>query len=287
MDLATFRDLLTPAGRAAVWEAAGLGPTDAGFLPAYETLRKRHPPAVAKAAVETAILRHKARAKFAAADRLFLTREALEQATGDAMSAYRAGRFAAFPVVLDLCCGVGADALALAAAGCRAEAVDRDELRLAMAAANAEALGVADRVRFTPGDVLTMPLPPADAAFVDPSRRAGDRRVLAPDRYDPPLGAVLARFPAGFPLAAKIAPGVARRDVEGFDAESEWVSVAGELKECVLWFGPLRTAGRRATVLPGPHTLAADRPPPDPPAGDIADYLYDPDPAVVRADLVG
>ncbi|MBX9625710.1 MAG: methyltransferase domain-containing protein [Gemmataceae bacterium] len=313
MDLPTFRDLLTPAGRGALAEAAALAPTDAGFLAAYETVRKRHPPALAKAAFETVLLRQRARAKFAAADRLFFTREALEQASGDAVSAYRAARFAAYPTVLDLCCGIGADALALAAAGRRVEAIDRDELRLAMAEANAAALGLADRVGFHPGDVLTMPPPPADAAFVDPSRRAGERRFLDPDRYDPPLGAVRARFPAGFPLAAKIAPGVARRDVEGYDAEAEWLSVGGELKECVLWLGPLRTAGRRATVLASPgtagvppaplwleraggtpavpggvtHTLAADRPPADPPAGEIGDYLFDPDPAVVRADLIG
>ena len=308
MDLPTFRELLTPAGRAAVVSATALRPTEAGFLAAFDALRKHHPPAVAKAAVETVLLRQRAAAKFAAAGRMFFTREALEQASGDLVSAYRAGRLAAYPAVLDLGCGIGADALALAAAGCRVEAIDRDDLRLAMAEANAHALGLADRIRFHTGDVLTMPLPPADAAFVDPSRRAGDRRFLAPDRYDPPLGAVVGRFPAGYPLAAKIAPGVARRDIEGYAAEAEWITAGGELKECVLWFGPLKTAGRRATVLasggrqppdgranqgahaprsPAVHTLAADRPPPDPPAGPIAEYLFDPDPAVIRADLVG
>jgi SAM-dependent methyltransferase len=296
MDLPTFRDLLTPAGQAALLAAAALGPTEAGFLAAFEAVRKRHPPALAKAAVETVLLRRRASAKFAAADRMYFTREALEQASGGAVAAYRAGRLAAYPVVLDLGCGVGADALALAAAGCRVEAIDRDELRLAMAGANAAALGLADRVRVTRGDVLAMPLPPADAAVADPSRRAGDRRFLAPDRYDPPLGAVLGRFPVGFPLAAKIAPGVARRDIEGYDAEAEWITAGGELKECVLWFGPLKTAGRRATVIGPPPpagegscipSLAADRPVPDPPAGPIGEYLFDPDPAVIRADLVG
>ncbi|MBX9581541.1 MAG: methyltransferase domain-containing protein [Gemmataceae bacterium] len=245
MHLPTFRELLTPAGQAALLAATALVPTEAGFLAAFEAHRKRHPPALAKAAVETALLRTKARAKFAAADRMFFTREALEQASGDLVSTYRAGRLAAYPVVFDLCCGIGADALALAAAGCRVDAIDRDELRLAMAEANAAALGLADRIGFTLGDVLTMPRPPADAAFADPSRRAGERRFLSPDRYDPPLGAVLGRFPAGFPLAAKIAPGVARRDIEGYAAEAEWITAAGELKECVLWFGPLKTAARQ------------------------------------------
>jgi SAM-dependent methyltransferase len=189
--------------------------------------------------------------------------------------------------VLDLGCGIGADALALAAAGCRVEAVDSDPVRLALAEANARALGFADRIRFHPGDVLTLPLPAANAAYTDPGRRAGDRRFLDPDRYQPPLSELLARFPVGFPLAAKIAPGVPRDALARYAAEAEFVSAGGELKECVLWFGPLRTAARRATVLPGPHTLAADADEELPFAEPVGTYLFDPDPAVVRADLVG
>ena len=48
-------------------------------------------------------------------------------------------------------------------------------------------------------------------------------------------------------LAAKIAPGVAWSDLTRWDAEVEFISVEGELKECVLWFGPLRTAAFRAS----------------------------------------
>lgn len=287
MDLATFHELLSPAGQAALADAVALAPTEAGFLKAFGRLRKHHPPALAKAALETALLRRKAREKFPAADRMYFTREALEQASSWPVAAYRATRFAPFASVLDLCCGVGADALALASAGRRVEAIDSDPLRLAMAAANAEACGVADRVRLHEGDVLAVLLPTADAAFVDPSRREGERRFLDPDRYTPPLGAVLPRFPAGFPLAAKIAPGVSRADLERFDAEAEFISSGGELKECVLWLGPLRSAVRRATVLPGPHTLAAEEAIPDPPAREIGDYVFDPDAAVIRAGLVG
>jgi SAM-dependent methyltransferase len=284
MDLATFRELLTPAGHAALADAAALAPTEAAFLTCATKLSKRHPAALAKAALETVLLRVRGRAKFAHADRMYFTREALEQATGDAVAGYRAGRFAGFGTVLDLGCGVGGDALALAA-GRRVEAIDRDPLRTAMAAANAAACGVADRVRVHEGDVLEMPLPPADAAFADPARRGGDRRHLNPERYQPPLGPLLARFPAGFPVAVKIAPGVSQHDIAETAAEVEFISLGGELKECVLWYGPLRTAARRATVLPGPHTLHADTPADPRPLRPPAAYLYDPDPAVARAGL--
>lgn len=287
MDLPTFRELLSPAGQAAVEDAAALHPTETGFLAAFEKVRKRHPPAVAKAALETALLRAKAREKFALADRFFFTREALEQSSGDAVSGYRAGRFRPFRTVLDLCCGVGMDAIRLALVGSTVEAVDSDPLRVAMGEANAAVAGVAGRVRFHEDDVLTMPLPSAAAAFVDPSRREGKHRFLNPDRYIPPLGAVLARFGAGFPIAAKIAPGVAWSDIEGHDAEVEFLSSGGELRECVLWFGPLKTARRRATILPGSHSLSADAAVLESPPSPIGEYVFDPDPAVIRAGLLG
>jgi THUMP domain-like/RNA cap guanine-N2 methyltransferase len=287
MDLATFRELLTPAGRVALADAAALGPTEASFLGCFETLRKRHSAAVAKAALEMVLLRAKARVKFADADRMYFTREALEQASSDAAARHRAGRFAPFGVVADLCCGIGGDALALAATGLAVHAVESDLLRLAMARANAAALGLAERITFHDADALTAALPGVRAAFADPSRRSDGRRHLDPEGYTPPLSAIRGRFPRDFPLGVKVAPGVAWVDVAHLGAEAEFVSVEGELKECVLWFGPLRTAARRASVLPAGLTLSAEEVAPLPPVVAPEQYVFDPDPAVVRAGLAG
>jgi SAM-dependent methyltransferase len=285
MDLAAFRDLLTPAGQHALAAAAALAPTEAAFLGCFENLRKRHPAALAKAALETVLLRGRARAKFAAADRMYFTREALEQASGEVVARHRAARLAPFGSVADLCCGIGGDALALAAAGADVVAVEHDPLRAAVAAANAAALGL--RVTVREGDALTVPLPGVRAAFADPGRRSDGRRHLDPEAYSPPLSAVRGRFAPDFPLGVKVAPGVALADVADLPAEVEFVSAGGELKECVLWFGPLRTAARRATVLPGGATLAADDVPASPPVAAVGEYLFDPDAAVVRAGLAG
>src|SRR5437868_3606776 len=84
-----------------------------------------------------------------------------------------------------------------------------------------------------------------EAAFGDPDRRAGGKRHLRPGEYSPPLDTLRARFAADFPLGVKVAPGVSWDDLRPLDAEAEFVSVGGELKECCLWFGPLRGAGRR------------------------------------------
>jgi hypothetical protein len=286
MDLTSFRQLLTPAGRAALAQAGALAPTEESFLACYESLRKHTPPELAKAAVETAILRARARDKFSAADQMFFTREALEQATSEPVARHRAARLAPLGTVADLCCGIGGDALALAAAGAGVLAVDSDPLRVAVAEANVAALGVADRVWCVVGDALTVPLSEAKAAFADPDRRAGGRRFLDPEDYSPPLSALRGRFPDGFPLAVKAAPGVPWNDLRDADAEVEFVSLAGELKECVLWFGPLRAAARRATVLPRGDSLSVEAPQEPRPVEPVGAFLYDPDPAVTRAGLV-
>ena len=127
--------------------------------------------------------------------------------------------------------------------------------------------------------------PTFEAAFADPSRRSDGRRHIAPDDYTPPLSALCAKWPIGFPLAVKIAPGVAWRHIECLGAEAEFVSVEGELKECVLWFGPLRTAARCATILPAGISLSAEETGELPPIHPVAAFLFDPDPSIVRADL--
>ena len=285
MDLATFHALLTVSGQQALADAMALEPTEAGFLTCFEKLRKRHPAPLAKAAIETTLLRLKAQAKFAFAAEMYFTREALEQASGDHAAAHRARRFVPLGVVADLCCGIGGDSLALARAGLTVHAVDLDSLRLAMMGANVAAFGLKEQIHLHEDDALTVPLSDARAAFADPTRRANDRRYLDPEDYTSPLSAIKERFPADFPLAVKIAPGVASSNLTELGAEVEFVSVDGELKECVVWFGSLRTTGRRATLLPAGVTLFADNPIPMPPISSAQEYVFDPDPAIVRAGL--
>jgi hypothetical protein len=67
----------------------------------------------------------------------------------------------------------------------------------------------------------------------------------------------------------------------------EFISERGELKECALWFGAFKSAERRATLVNGDtiHSLLPEAAPVEPPGRPLA-YLYEPDPAVLRAGLV-
>ncbi|WP_030317227.1 class I SAM-dependent methyltransferase [Streptomyces sp. NRRL B-3229] len=278
--------LLTPEGRALLDSVRGTAPADE--LAVATRLRREHPAELVSAALGQARLRQRAVAKFGAEDagRMFFTPNGVEQSTRASVAAYRAERFRAMGVtsVADLCCGIGGDAIALARAGIRVLAVDRDPLTAAAARANADALGLADLIEVREADVTEVDTAAYDAVFVDPARRSTKRgRIFDPEAYSPPLSwAVQAAL--GAPHAAlKVAPGIPHEAVPE-EAEAEWISDGGDVKEAVLWFGGTPGAVR-ATLLPGPRTLLG-RGLPDPEVRSVGRYLYEPDGAVIRAHLV-
>ncbi|MFG2726932.1 methyltransferase domain-containing protein [Streptomyces canus] len=277
--------LLTPEGRALLDEVRGTAPADE--LAVATRLRRGHPAELVSAALGQARLRQRAAAKFGAedAERMFFTPNGVEQSTRASVAAYRAERLRALGVtsVADLCCGIGGDAIALARAGIRVLAVDRDPLTAAAARANADALGLAGLIDVREADVTEVDTASYDAVFVDPARRGGRGRIFDPEAYSPPLSwAVRAALKA--PQAAlKVAPGIPHEAVPA-EAEAEWISDGGDVKEAVLWFGTAPGAVR-ATLLPGPRSLLG-RGLPDPGVRSVGRYLYEPDGAVIRAHLV-
>ena len=69
--------------------------------------------------------------------------------------------------------------------------------------------------------------------------------------------------------------------------EAEWVSDSGEVKEAALWSGRLSTTARRATVIGrGGLATLTDEDDPGAEVGPVAEFLYEPDGAVIRAGLV-
>ncbi|WP_425275835.1 class I SAM-dependent methyltransferase [Streptomyces recifensis] len=281
-----FHALRTDEGRALLDEVRGTAPADE--LAVATRLRRTHPAGLVSAALGQARLRRRAEAKFGTEDarRMFFTPNGVEQSTRASVAAYRAERMRALGVasVADLCCGIGGDALALARAGIRVLAVDRDPLTAAVARANAEVLGLADLVEVREADVTEVDTAGHDAVFVDPARRGGRGRIFDPEAYSPPLSWAVATALAAPRAALKIAPGIPHEAVPA-QAEAEWISDGGDVKEAVLWFGAGAPGGVRATLLPGPRTLEG-RGLPDPAVRTPGRYLYEPDGAVIRAHLV-
>ena len=288
---ARFVDLLTGPGRRVLAEIApGEEP-----LAAATRLRRTYPADLVARALTQARLRGRAEEKFGAdAAVMYFTPDGLEQATRAEVAAHRAARFARLGLpVADLCCGIGADLVALARAGVAVTGVERDPLTAEVARANVAALGLEDRASVRVGDAAEftpewLPGAAADgyAVFCDPGRRARSRRIFDPEAYEPPLSVALALAGRAAGGCVKVAPGIPH-DLVPDGAEAEWVSWKGDLKEAALWTGA--AAGpdvRRATLLPSGATLTRDPDLGPPPVAPARRYLYEPDDAVIRAHLV-
>lgn len=306
MDLGQLAELRTPAGSAALAAAAEVAGADP--LAAAMALRSAGlPGGLAAAALTQAELRRRAMGKFgpAAAD-MFFTRAGLEQATRRVVARRRADRLRAAGVrtLADLGCGLGADALAAAHAGLRVYGVEADPLTAAIAAANAEATGLTERFTVDHGDATAFDIGRVDGVFCDPARRRSGtgRRIFDPGAYAPPWDFVVGLAGRVPRTVVKVAPGLDHQLIPA-GAEAEWVSVNGDLVEATLWCGELATVARRATVLreaspsdasssagcaahrATAHELTGSSVA-EAPVGPVRRYVYDPDPAVVRAHLV-
>jgi hypothetical protein len=283
---AELRGLLTPHGQEALAAAEAFQPDEGDYLQFFQKLSRTYPPNLARPALTQAILRRKAVGKFSRSEEMYFDREALEQSTGELIASYRARKFQDFSTIFDFGSGFGGDSLALAA-WAPVVAVDQDAYRLSLLQANAAALHPKHSIRPIIADLKRLPLhiPTACAVFFDPARRLNGRRVKAVEAYRPPLSIIRDWLPFVSGLGVKCSPAVRIDEIEQYPAGQEFISVEGELKEAVLWFGDLNSTERQATLLPGPHVLQGIEPDHfriSQPLG----YIYEPDPAVMRARLV-
>jgi SAM-dependent methyltransferase len=287
VDLQAFAWLLSAEGRPLLRRAAEVyDGQPAHALEAASVLRREAAPEQVAAAMTQVELRHRARHKFGdLAEAMYFTPDGLEQATRLRVAAHRAARVAAAAPasVLDLGCGIGGDLIAFARAGLTAAGVDRDELRVAVARANLDALGLGGAVQVA--DAQALDTSAFGVVFADPARRTGRGRVFDVDAYLPPWSFVERLLQR--PSVVKVAPGLPHEMVPA-GAEAEWVSDDGDLKEAALWSPQLATVRRRATVIRGTGlaTLTDEDDPGDRSVREVGRFLYEPDDAVIRAGLV-
>ena len=197
-------------------------PLPGDALAAIGVLRKLCTPDQAAAVMTLRELRERAertdRFPPAIARRLLASDKMLQQASSLRLSVYKgrrmlevAGRAGAAPTILDLCCGLGADAIGLALAGAEVRGYDRDEAAVLCATHNAAIAGQASRCRFHAADVTAIELSPESIVHADPDRRATGRRAvsLAWDGVElvvsvpaPPVEPII-KSPEGVPSAVR------------------------------------------------------------------------------------
>lgn len=272
--------LESPAGRALLAELRAEHVSAETALRLATRLRQRYPAGLVAAALTQQELRERAAAKFSRSAEMLFTRAGWEQSSAEVVARHRAARFGGDGPMVDLCCGIGGDLVALAVER-PVLGIDRDPVHARLAAVNARVHGVADRVTTRVADVRDVDLSGYAAAFVDPARRGERGRTR---EVEPPLDwcvALADRTPA---VAVKAAPGLPHTQAPpGW--ELEFVAVGTDLKEATLWSPALAGVTRRATVLPGDHTLVPAVGDPVP-VREPGEWLLDPNPAVTRAGVV-
>ncbi len=283
------------------------------------TLRRKYPPETVQVAVEQLELRRRAKAKFSNADSMFFTPEGLEQSTSEGVAEFRASRFPLDSPILDACCGIGGDAVALSRRA-KVLSVDSDPA-VAFCAQHNVSLPVGNTDSRSQSKVLCADATGLDLAdlrksgirfaFFDPSRRAdsragGRKRVADSREYSPPLSwtSQLREHFAG--TAVKVSPAIDDETLLASGGRVEFISDRGECKEAVLWFDEL-SRGFPA-VLPISYEMSGFRSdakysatllrPGTPPVtlhpfecspillSEPQKWLYEPDPAVIRAHLL-
>jgi hypothetical protein len=258
------------------------------------SLRKQgHAPDLVAAVLSQSRLRARAQHKFGEfASRMLFTEAGLEQATRLQVASLHAGRYrdAGITWVADLGCGIGGDAMAMAGLGLDVTAVERDEVTAAIASYNLAPFDAAEVINTSAEQA---DLSGAGGVFLDPARRTSGHsdthRLSNPDDYSPSLEFAFA-LAEKIPTGIKLGPGLDRSLIPA-RAEAQWVSVNGQLLEMALWFGPLARSGiSRSALVIGAHGTAelhAAADSQDAPVGELGEWLYEPDPAVIRSRLIG
>ncbi|MBT3339621.1 MAG: hypothetical protein HOM34_02180 [Planctomycetes bacterium] len=260
-------------------------------LRVQESFRGMFPKKIAEAMGELRALRRRAAQKFQMGRDMYCTKPLLEQASSEPVANHRAQRFAeaGLTVVHDPCCGMGSDSIALARAGLKVKASDKNDVAVEFARANAEIYRVSSSIEFTAADITTDP-PGKGAIFLDPARRRGARRIMNPEDWSPNPETVSRLIQGRGAACVKLSPATdLERLFELFPMpdEIEFISYRGEAKECVFWYGKVASKNeRRATMLPD-GAFYAGQADPQAPVGELSNWIFDPDPALVRAGLLG
>ncbi|MCL4204249.1 MAG: hypothetical protein KJ000_17340 [Pirellulaceae bacterium] len=236
-------------------------------------------------------LRRRGKVKFSQADRMFFTRQLLEQATDEQIGAYKAARYPDQGEFADICCGIGGDLISLARRSVT-RGIDCDEVAALLAAANCDSLELKSTSVHV-DEASQIPIADFAAWHVDPDRRPEGYRTTRLTSHQPDLTIIEQLLAANRQGAIKLAPAANVPEHWRNNAELEWIGNRGECRQLVAWFGDLaKSPGQRtATVLSNGAleacSIRGEAHVEIPLAKQVGRFVFEPHSAVLAADLTG
>ncbi len=212
-------------------------------------------------------LREKAEDKFPQASSMFFNDLSLEQASSEKIADHIAQRFQTDRNVIDLTCGIGANALSLAKRCKRVLLNDNNEDVLNLAKLNAGALSLENKVNFSLLDaeelidnlidrdfsLISKDYKKIDAIFLDPDRnRAQMTKTRSILNSSPNLQEILPKLlKLTKNIAVKISPAFDYREIKLLteEPEIEIISENNTCKVAMLWFGDFKKNRRSAACF--------------------------------------
>ncbi|MBI5553259.1 MAG: methyltransferase domain-containing protein [Candidatus Diapherotrites archaeon] len=232
-----------------------------------------------------------ARRKFSKAKEMkFPSPESAEQATPETAARYRAKRIAARvnpKVAVDLCCGIGMDAIALGREFKEVHAFEKEPEILACARHNALAYG-ADNITFHSADGMKAELHALkpDAVFADPSRRVHGIRVKELHQTRPSTTEIIPLLQRNKirEYAVEVSSGLSPASLPG-GCEKEFISLSHEPLCITLYFGKLAGAERSLTLLPENIRMKSSGVPAKPGKNTLQQFLLEADEGIASMHL--
>ena len=223
--------------------------------------------------------------KIPISNELLFTEQGAQQASSWKIAQYHATKFKTFNKVADLCCGIGVDLINIAKGKEQVYAIDLDADTLELAEYNCKNQNL-DNIDFklSKAEEFNKQI---DAIFIDPDRRPVSSRKIAPEEYSPPFSKIIELRDICKNIAVKLSPAIDYKRLNlPLDSTLEFVSENGTLKEILLCMGKLSTENceRKAVLLSYNHILQNSDVKTK--VTEIQKYLFEPDPAIIRAGLV-
>ena len=217
---------------------------------------------------------------------IYSNKEGLQLSTPEIVAKYIAQKLKT-DIIADLGCGIGGQVIFFARECRKVYAVERNPEKLEYAKENCRLYGV-NNVEFILGDALSPEIKEkvsdADIIFSDPARPLSEKeRTLG--NLEPPITEIIELYSDVTPDLAFHAPPQMPPERIVLDCEREYLSLNGQLNRLTLYSGSLKSCDRSAVALPGGVRLGSSDALPIK-KSPICDYVYEPEPSVVKAKLL-